>query len=253
MIDLHVHILPGIDDGPEDLEESIKMCRLAYEDGIQIIVATPHLNPGLYHSSKEIILSKVAELNQILQNYYYPRMSEGIDLKILPGADINLSLFFRQNFRAEEIIFINDNGKYFLLELPDHFLYEPVKKFIASLRDKGFIPIISHPERNTILQKNINILAEFIRLGALSQITALSINGYFGREAKEAACTFLQRKLAHLLASDAHSSRSRPPLLTKALTQVGKIIGEERARRMVYELPLAVIGGKEIEILEPEF
>lgn len=253
MIDLHAHILPGIDDGPEEIEESIKMCRLAYKDGIRIIVATPHLHPGLYHPSKEIILSKVAELNQVLENYDFPKVGRNLDLKILPGADINLSFFFHHNFSAEEIIFINDNNKYLLLELPDYFLYEPVKKFIASFRDRGFIPIISHPERNAFLQKNIPILAEFIKLGALSQITALSINGYFGKAAKEAAGTFLQYNLAHLLASDAHSSRTRPPLLTKALAQVCKIVGEERARRMVYDLPLAVIEGREIEIPAPEY
>lgn len=253
MIDLHVHILPGIDDGPEDLAESLQMCRLAYADGIHILVATPHLHPGLYHSPKKIILAKVAELNQNLPNYLATaEVSAKTDLKIIAGADIHLSFFLRQNFTWDEVIFINDNHKYFLLELPDYFLIEPVKKFVASFRDKGIIPIISHPERNSLFQKNSQILADFIRLGALSQITAMSITGFFGQKAKEVAFFFLHHNLAHLLASDAHSSRSRPPILSKALAEISAHLGPEKAWHMVHDLPLAVVSGEAIEIPDPD-
>jgi protein-tyrosine phosphatase len=253
MIDLHVHILPGIDDGPEDLAESLQMCQLAQADGIHTLVATPHLNPGLYHSPKKIILAKLAELNQRLQNQS-PVAGEPqkIDLKILAGADIHLSFFLRQNFSWEDIIFINDHRQYLLLELPDYFLVEPVKKFLVSFREKGIIPIISHPERNSIFQKDSQILADFIRLGALSQITAMSITGLFGKKAKEAAFSFLRQNLAHLLASDAHSLKSRPPILSKALAEISAHIGPEKAWRMVHDLPLAIIEGKIIEIPEPD-
>lgn len=253
MIDLHVHILPGIDDGPENFAESLRMCLMAYADGIHTLVATPHLNPGLYHSSLKTILAKVAELNQNLKKYFATaEVPEKIDLKIIPGADIHLSFFLRKNFNWEEMIFINDNHKYFLIELPDYFLVEPVKKFIASFRDKGFIPIISHPERNPLLQKDKQILADFIRLGALSQITAMSITGFFGQKAKETAFFFLHQNLAHLLASDAHSSKSRPPILSKALAEISTLLGPEKAWRMVHDLPLAVVSGAAIEIPDPE-
>lgn len=253
MIDLHVHILPGIDDGPEDFAESLRMCRLAYADGIHTLVATPHLNPGLYHSSPKTILAKVAELNQKLKNHFAASKTlEKMDLKIIPGADIHLSFFLRQNFSWEDLIFINENHKYFLLELPDYFLIEPVKKFIASFREKGIIPIISHPERNFLLQKNSQILADLIRVGALSQITAMSITGFFGQKAKEAAFFFLHQNLAHLLASDAHSSKSRPPILSQALAEISTHLGREKAWRMVHDLPLAIVNGEAIEIPDPE-
>lgn len=253
MIDLHVHILPGIDDGSKDLAESLRMCRLAYADGIHTLVATPHLNPGLYHSSKETILAKVAELNQNLQNQLSAAQGpEKIDLKILPGADIHLSFFLRPNFSWQDIIFINEHHKYFLLELPDYFLVDPVKKFIASFRERGLVPIISHPERISLLQKNSQILADLIRLGALSQITAMSITGFFGQKAKEAAFFLLRQNLAHLLASDAHSSKSRPPILSKALAEISIHIGPEKAWRMVHDLPLAIVSGETFEILDPE-
>lgn len=253
MIDLHVHILPGIDDGPDDLAASLQMCQLAYADGIHTLVATPHLNPGLYHSSPKTILAKVAELNQKLNNHFPPaEPSKKINLKILTGADIHLSFFLRQNFSWEDIIFINNHHKYLLLELPEYFLVEPVKKFIASFREKGIIPIITHPERNSLFQKNSQILADFIKLGALSQITAMSITGFFGRQAKEAAFSFIQQNLAHLLASDAHSIKSRPPILSKALTEIKAKIGQEKAWRMVHDLPLAIIAGDPVEVCAPE-
>ncbi len=229
------------------------MCRLAYADGIRTLVATPHLKPGLYNPSKESILARLGELQDNLKNE--PAVGQGqarIDLKIVLGADIHLSFFLHQNFTWEEIIFINHNQKYLLLELPDYFLIEPVKKFIASFREKGIIPIISHPERNSLLQKNRGVLADLIRLGALSQITALSITGFFGQKAKKAAFSFLRQNLAHLLASDAHSSKSRPPILSKALAKISAQIGPEKARRMVHDLPLAIIAGDPVEIPDPE-
>ncbi|MGC8810815.1 MAG: tyrosine-protein phosphatase [bacterium] len=253
MIDLHAHILPGIDDGPEDFAESLQMCQLAHADGIHTLVATPHLNPGVYNSPKRIILAKLAELNQKLQiQFSVGEASKKIDLKILAGADIHLSFFLRQNFSWEDIIFINENRQYLLLELPDYFLVEPIKKFIASFREKGIIPIISHPERNSVFQKDSKILADFVRLGALSQITAMSITGFFGQKAKEAAFSFLRQNLAHLLASDAHSSKSRPPILSKALAEISAHIGPEKAWRMVHDFPLAIIEGETIEIPDPE-
>jgi len=259
MIDIHAHILPGLDDGPEDIEESLKMCRLAERDGIHTIIATPHINPGLYEPSKEIILSKVTELNRILSRSVRsdrqdrPKcQKDQTNLKVLPGSDIHLDSLLSKGLRKDELLFINDNRRYILLELPDYFLFNPAKKFLADLRQEGIIPIISHPERNALIQSNVEMLSDFIRLGALSQITAMSIMGYFGKKAKDAVQIFLRLNLAHIIASDAHSSAHRPPVLSGAYSEVSKIIGRENAWKMVNEIPLAIIEGKTFDIPDPK-
>jgi len=247
------------------------MCRLAARDGIHTIVATPHVNPGLYDPPKEVILSKVAELNRILQNLpclppkrprtnlsrerqslFHRDQTEQTSLRILPGSDIHLDSLLSRGLKMEELLFINGNHKYILLELPDYILLNPVKYFIADLRQKGIIPIISHPERNPLLQDNMELLADFIRLGALSQITAMSITGEFGKKARDLAHNFLRLDLAHVIASDAHSSYHRPPVLSRACAEAAKIIGREKAWKMVGEIPLAIIEEKTFEIPEPK-
>lgn len=243
MIDLHSHVLPGLDDGPKNMEESLEMCRMAEKDGIHTIVATPHINPGYYETPREIILSKVEELNKSLQNGM-----KSIKVQILPGSDIHLDPLLYQRLKKGELLSINDNHKYIILELPDHFLSNPTKEFIFNLKKKGIIPIISHPERNMFIQNNVDILYEFIKLGALSQLTAMSITGGFGKKVKTLAQTLLRQNLAHIIATDAHSIEQRPPILSSALNETSKIIGREAAWKMVTETPLAIIEGKNIEI-----
>lgn len=175
-----------------------------------------------------------------------------INVKILAGSNIHLDSMLSRRLNLGELLSINDNHRYFLLELPDYFLFNPVKKFIANLREKGITPIITHPERNMLIQGNIDILCEFIQEGALSQITAMSLTGGFGKKVKALAQTFLRRHLAHIIASDAHSSAQRPPILSAAFKGASKIIGHENAWKMVSETPLAIIEGKLIRVHLPQ-
>ncbi len=239
MIDIHAHILPGLDDGPRDIKESMEMCRMAEEDGVKIIVATPHVKRGQYENPRKAILSKVKELNRLLQSRKNPPR-----LSILPGSDIHLDPDLGQRLKAGELVTINDNQKYILLELPDHFLYDPTRQFIEQVIAEGTIPIITHPERNPLIQDHMEVLREFVRMGALSQITAMSITGEFGRASKKFAQKLLTHGLVHVIASDCHSAKVRPPILSRAAEAAAHTLGRETAQSMVEYMPKTIIEAK---------
>jgi protein-tyrosine phosphatase len=241
MIDIHAHILAGLDDGPSDVRESLEMCRMAEEDGVRIIVATPHFKRGQYENSRETILLKVKELNQCLQSGGNPTR-----IRVLPGSDIHLNPDLGEGLKMGRLVSINDSLRYVLLELPDHFLLGPTRDFIGHLIADGTIPIISHPERNTLFQHHMEILCEFVKLGALSQITAMSITGGFGREARKFAEELLAGRLVQVIASDCHSAGTRPPILSRAVAAAARILGRDVAESMVEETPKAIIEGKPV-------
>ena len=249
MIDLHCHILPYIDDGANDWDESLEMSEIARRDGVHTIVATPHIKPGVYSPPKKLILSRVQEINQLLENKINSR-----DLQILPGADTYLQPDILHQIEEGTILYVGGNINsmnpihYLLLELPDYFLFPQVKDSFAKLKDKGIIPILSHPERNAMLQRNSKLLHKLIQAGVLSQVTAMSITGEFGRDIQKFTKKLTHKDLVHIIASDAHSKDRRPPVLSRAVEATAKIIGSERAEMMVKEIPQAVIEGRKVEL-----
>ena len=234
MIDIHSHILPGLDDGPDDIGESIRMCRMAADDGIHTIVATPHMLKGIYHFSKKDVLKKVEELNSAIK-------AKNIPLTILPGAEIVIDPNILALIHKGDLLTMNNCGSHVLLELTDYFPKEQIENFIKNLTENYVIPIISHPERNITIQKNINILSRFVKAGALSQITAMSITGDFGTRAQKTSKEILKSGLAHVIATDAHSSTWRPPILSNGVRAAKKIIGEDNAIKMVTKTPELII------------
>lgn len=242
MLDLHCHILPGIDDGAKDLDESLKMCELARKDGINTIVATPHLNPGVYEPERELILAKVNELNRL----------NHVNLRILPGADNRVHPELLASIEKGQALTLNDNMRYILLELPAHFLFHQIKDLIRGLKDKGITPIITHPERHVQIQRNFYLLYEFIKAGALAQITAMGITGEFGLEIKRLSKRLLAHNLIQVIASDAHSSSKRPPILSRAVEEATRILGLNEATNMVTANPEAIIEGRAFEVPSPK-
>jgi len=236
MIDMHSHILPGLDDGPDDIDESIRMCRIAADDGIHTIVATPHMLKGIYNFSKEDVLKKVEELNSTLK-------AKDIPLTILPGAEVVIDPDILALIHKGDLLTMNNCGSHVFLELTDYFPKEQIENFIKNLIENEMIPIIAHPERNMTIQKNITILSRFVKAGALSQITAMSITGDFGTRAKKTSKEILKSGLAHIIATDAHSSTWRPPILSKGVRAAKEIIGEDNAIKMVTETPGLIIQG----------
>ncbi len=247
MTDIHCHILPNIDDGAKDINESLAMCKIAKKDGISVIVATPHIIPGLYQSKKELILSKVNELNNILENRNWKiEHNDSTNPKILPGAENRVHPDLIDSMKNGKALTINDNMRYIMLDLPHWFIFPYIKELIVHLKEQGIISIISHPERNTQIRRNIDILYKLVNAGALSQITAMSITGEFGYNVKRFSKKLLSKNLVHIIASDAHSVCKRPPILSRAVEAAARIVGSNQALNMVTTIPQAIVEGKGI-------
>ncbi len=240
MIDLHAHILPGLDDGPAEQTESIELCRVASEDGIRTIVATPHVYHGLHHAAKKDTLAKVAELRQELD-------AAGIELEILPGAEVSLTADLVDRLEKDDFLTLADGGKYILLELPNNVLPQGIDDLLFSLRLMGLRAIISHPERNFAVRSDTEALSGIVEMGHLIQLTAASLAGRFGEETYLCARRLLESDLCHVVASDCHSLRGRPPILSEARETVRSVAGRENADRIFERNPARILAGDEIE------
>ncbi len=245
MIDIHNHILPCLDDGSNSPEKSLKMAKIAVDDGIRVVVATPHSNNGVYQLSREKIFEEVKLLNQLLRN-------KGVPLKVLPGADIHIDFNLIEDIKTGKVMTVNNNQRYIMLELPDYGVPQHLSDFLWEMKLNGITPVFTHPERNAAIQDDINILHGFIMQGALSQITAMSLTGEFGKAPRKCAESLLKYNLAHVIATDAHSVRRRPPVLSKALKVAGEIVGDDYALRMVTEIPDRIIKGSQVSLPEPK-
>ncbi len=246
MIDLHCHILPGLDDGPKEMEESIRMGQLAYEDGIRTIVATPHSLNSVYQNGKSMILTRVEELCSELRTQH----SE-LSLKILPGADVHLSERILQEVEKGEVVTVGDGGKFILIEFPYQSIPAQAEKILFHLLGRGLIPIISHPERNLEIMRKPGRYYEMIRMGCLGQVTAMSLTGDFGPQIRDGSERLMKSHLVHLIATDAHSVDRRPPLLSPAVKAAEKMIGRKEAEKMVTEYPQAILEGKKPDLPDP--
>lgn len=230
MIDIHCHILHNIDDGPEDIEESIKMAQIAYLDGITVIVATPHVKD---------ILIPIETIEDRIDKLHARLAIEKMPVKILRGADVSstISPSYMENYTI-------NGSKYILYEFPHTHLPANAKGLIFNANLKGLHPIITHPERNPSVIKNPNLIADLAISNAYIQITAGSLTGDFGYEVKQCAINLLKMGIVHFIATDAHSSSWRRPVLSEGLKVAEKIVGREAARRLVSENPESVISGK---------
>ncbi|MFC1895178.1 tyrosine-protein phosphatase [Thermodesulfobacteriota bacterium] len=250
MIDLHCHILPGLDDGPRDWDESLAMCRMARADGIRTVAATPHIKPGLYHQVTREILGRVTELNRRIAD---DATGGAHGLWVLAGADAFLEPDIGARLSDGTVPTLGHGGpkgplQYFLLELPDYFRFDAVTTLIEELRARHMVPVLTHPERNGMFQRSTRLLAACIEAGALSQVTAMSITGQFGGLAQKSARTFVRKDLAHVIASDAHSAGIRPPVLSAAVEKIGRIRTSIDAEMMVTAIPRAILEGREVRL-----
>ena len=233
MIDIHCHILPGIDDGPRDLKAAVKMARLAAKDGIKVIVATPHCFDGVYDCQQYDIGGLCENLNVVLQR-------ERIHLRIIPGAEIRLTPEFLKLAEEEKLLTLGNFGRDVLIELPDVFLPDAVYDLFKLLRNKNVRCIVAHPERNTLILSNNHILEGIVNAGAALQITAGSLTGLFGKEPQILAHRILKMVCIRFLASDGHCIKKRKPVLAKARKIVGKKAGDETAWKMISGIELSI-------------
>ena len=244
MIDVHSHILPGIDDGARDLEEALEMARLAVAEGIRIMVATPHL-----FKRKIVDLEAINEKRVILEHLDTFRDNlavEGIALEILPGCEVPLHPEALSLLAEDRVLTFNDGKRYLLLELPEFSLPPSLEDICFRLQCQGITPIIAHPEKHPFIQERPDRLGRLVDLGCLAQLTAGSLTGDSGRKIARVSRQLVKKGYIHLLASDAHNLRHRPPQLNKAVSALAKLVGPERARAMVTQIPQKIIRGEPV-------
>ncbi|KAB2445572.1 tyrosine-protein phosphatase [Bacillus luti] len=244
MIDLHCHILPNADDGAQSIEDSIVMAKAACEEGIHTIVATPHHQNGVYINSAESILHQVKQLNQRLKE-------EGINLTILPGQEIRLYGELLEDYDQGHIVTLNNKDRHILIEFPANHVPRYTERMLYELRVKGITPIIVHPERNREIIEHPDMLYKLVNQGTLTQITAGSITGRFGKKIKKFSLQLIEHNLAHVISSDAHNTITRPFHLRAAYETVEKIFGSSTSHNFKKNTIL-LKDGKSVYQEEPE-
>ena len=226
MIDLHCHILPDIDDGSSCWEESVDMARMAYEDGIRAIVATPHWILGTnWQPETQLVRDMVGEMNQRIEQ-------AGIDLKVYPGMEVGITAGMQDLISKDRIITLGE-GELLLLEVPHHSLPLGIVEIIQELQSIGKQAVLAHPERNRELQQRPKKIMEYVNAGAKVQVTAGSFAGDFGPNARRCSIDFAKLDALDFVSSDAHSVRYRKPIISEGLSVLEKAVGAEKVKAVV--------------------
>jgi protein-tyrosine phosphatase len=237
-VDIHCHLLPGIDDGAEHLDETLAMARLAVENGTSTIIATPHQLGNFGQNRGDDIRRRVAELQQRLD-------AAEIPLRVLPGADVRIEPGMVDAIVRGEVLSLGDHRRHVLLELP-HELYLPLEPVLEELSHRRMVGVLSHPERNQGILRKPDVLPALVEAGCLLQITAGSICGTFGPQCRQFCEWLLGEGLVHFVATDAHGVRSRRPLMRRAFERVAELTDEATALDLCSLHPGHVAGGRPV-------
>jgi protein-tyrosine phosphatase len=233
VIDIHCHILPQVDDGSKSWEMSLEMFRMAASDGIEHIVATPHANDR-YAYDRQTLSNLIEELRQ--------RASLGPQLSL--GCDFHLSYDNLQDALTNPEKYAIEGTNYLLVELSNYSIPTQINDCFTQLGRKGMTPILTHPERNPILQQNPERVLQWIELGCVVQVTAAVVTGSWGERAWSTAEWLLKRNAVHVIATDAHDTKHRVPNLSTARDAVADDYGEDVARALVDDNPRAIISNQ---------
>ncbi len=243
MFDLHCHMLPGIDDGATDLSMALAMARMSAEDGIRVTACTPHIYPGLYENTgpgiREAIVALQAELDR-----------EGIPLRLVEGADVHLDHGLVQGVRSGRIPTLG-GSRYLLFEPPHHVAPPRLDDTLFELLTAGIVPVITHPERLSWVEQHYPTFLLAASRGAWIQVTAGALTGRHGRRPKYWAERFVGEGHCHILATDAHDPRRRPPLLAEAREAAQVLVGAHEAMHMVETRPAGVLANALPDELPP--
>jgi len=229
VIDLHCHILPGVDDGPRDVDEALDVARLAVADGTRIIVATPHVDDTYKYPDPDLIRALTARLNDCLRAHKIP-------LRVLPGAEVRVGPDLLEKLQSGQIMTIGDLGKHVLLELPSssHAMY--AGELFFRLQLAGYIPVLAHVERVALFRSQPGLLRDFHDRGCLLQVNAESLAGRAGWTMRRYAQKLLREGLIDIVASDGHNTNNRKPLLSiakKALNNEFERLTDQRPRQIL--------------------
>ncbi|ADW68391.1 tyrosine-protein phosphatase [Granulicella tundricola] len=239
MVDIHHHLLWGLDDGAKDFETSVAMAKASAADGVTEIVCTPHAN-GKFNFDPMVNAAKAAQLQARLD-------ADGIKLKVGLGCDFHLSYDNILEAKENPTKFSVNGLGYLMVEIPDYGVPRGLNETFYELQLVGLTPVLTHPERNPTLQSDLPRLAEWMRGGVLVQVTGDSVTGKMGKDAEKMAHTLLSRRWVHFLATDAHNVSSRPPRLSEARDLVARKYGSEYADSLVETNPRAVFDGTRFE------
>lgn len=233
--DIHCHLLPGLDDGAGTLDKALAMAEIALADGIGTIVATPHQLGNYIRNTGDVIRKAVDDFQHELDRRNMP-------LRILPGGDVRIEPGMVEKIRRGEIVTLGDHRRHILLELP-HEVYLPLDRLMAELAHAGVVGILSHPERNQGLIRQPKPLRPLVDRGLLLQVTAGSLTGDFGPQIEKFAESLVSQGLVHFVSTDAHGTKSRPPLIGQAFRRVAKLAGKNTAEDLCCANPMAVANG----------
>ena len=239
-IDIHSHVLYGLDDGAQTVEQSIAMLEMASAGGTTDIVATPH-SDLTYDYQPELIKERLAELREALNGR----------IRIHQGCDFHLHYDNIQDCLANPDKYTINHQRYLMVEFADSHIPKTTEEVFDCMLRKEITPVITHPERNPILQQRLDDIAKWVMSGCLVQVTAMSFLDRFGKRARRTANELMERKLVHFVASDAHDTERRPPLLGEAYAYVARHYGDVVAGALFRENPKATLTGSYIEIEDP--
>jgi protein-tyrosine phosphatase len=237
-VDIHCHILPGLDDGPSDWEESLRMAEIAAAEGVTTLVATPHQLGNYHHNTVSRIRGRWEEFRSRLA-------SDGIPIQVELGAEIRLEPELPEKIASGEVLPIGDHGRYVLVELPSDSCCA-VENLLKKLRRIGVTPILTHPERSVVIARNQEFLRQWVGGGGLIQITGASLTGSFGLVVQSAAERLLREGLVHLVASDAHGAIRRRPLWRRVYERLAELGGPDWADLLCRENPARVLAGQDL-------
>lgn len=244
MIDLHSHLVYGVDDGSKDIEDSIKMIEEAKKIGFTDIILTPHYMEDYYEVEKEEIANRIEKIKNMLQQ------REIKNISLYQGNEIYITSNMSSYLREEIVSTINDT-KYVLFEMPMQTLPIQMEEVVYSLLESNKIPIIAHPERYNYVQENPNLLIDWMDQGILFQANYGSIVGQYGKQIQKTVYTLLEHNMIQFLGSDNHRVNSVYPLIPQAIKMLEKLISKEKIEEIIEENPRKVLEGQEIEIEDP--
>lgn len=233
MIDLHTHILPGIDDGSKSVSMSLEMARMAVSDGITQMACTPHITPGVYDNDPAGISARMRAFQAMLDK-------AGIALQLVAGADVHVVPDLAAQLSDGRLPCI-EGTRYFLFEPPHHVAPPGLLRVAQEALDAGFVPVLTHPERLTWIEKGYGLICELDEAGVAVQVTAGALTGDFGERVRNWAFRMLDEGRVDIIASDAHDPKRRPPLLSKARAVIAERAGEQAARLLTLENPRSIL------------
>ena len=243
MIDIHNHLLIGVDDGPQNEEEALALMKQAIDNGITDIIVTPHQYSGDFINPKSKILEKMEEIKFLIGKH-------NLNLNVYPGQEIRINGELVHELESEINIPLN-GSQYVLVEFSFTELANYTEKLFFDLQMKGYTPLIAHPERCRPLMKAPDRLYDLIEKGAIGQVTATSVAGALGEGIQEKSLKLIQNNLVHVVASDAHHASNRPFMLKEAYQVIEENLGEEYVHRLKYNAE-AILHNRDVKVKPPK-